>query len=186
MLSTAHLPLSRSRAGWRSRGLPSIDAAATFLLTPLNLVLTAALRRAARAEPGAFARLGAYRDTVFVIAPSGAPVVFVLQPRGPEGQISVVPAAASPKGDARISGPLSLLLAVFDGSLDADSAFFQRDIRVEGDMEAMVALHNAMDAADLSLIDLTPAPAFAREPLGRVLTAGAGFTRRVLERARRA
>lgn len=151
-------------------------------LAPLGHVLTLAVRRAARVAPRAFARLGDWRASVFVIAPAGFPVVFVLEPTGPEGRIRVVPAGQAPAATARISGPLWLLLGVFDGSLDADAAFFRRDIRIEGDMEAMIALHNATEAADLRLADLLPAPAAVRGPVNLVVNAAAGFGRRVLER----
>ena len=39
-------------------------------------------------------------------------------------------------------------------SLDADSAFFSRAIRVSGDIEAVMALHNTLEAAELTLADL--------------------------------
>ena len=152
-------------------------------LAPLGLALTDALRRAARVNPDAFARLGAYREAVFIIAPVEAPVDFILEPLGAEGRITAVPRYPRRACAARISGPLLQLLGVFDGSLDADSAFFRRQVRVQGDMEAMTALHNVMDSAEFQIIDLLPAPAALRSPLGRVLSSGAGFARRVLERA---
>ena len=155
-------------------------------LAPIGLALTAALRRAARVNPDAFERLGDYRDAVFVIAPAEAPVDFILEPTGPRGRISAVPRDGAVTGVARISGPLLQLLGVFDGSLDADAAFFRREIRIQGDMEAMTALHNVMDAAEFQLIDLAPTPAILRAPLGRALSVGAAFARRVLERARQA
>ena len=51
------------------------------------------------------------------------------------------------------------LLALFDGSLDADAAFFARSIQVEGDVGAVMALHNALESTDLRLVDLLPLPA---------------------------
>ncbi len=50
------------------------------------------------------------------------------------------------------------LLALFDGSLDADSAFFGRTVQVDGDTGAVVALHNALEAANLSMTDLLGLP----------------------------
>ena len=47
--------------------------------------------------------------------------------------------------DARIAGPLSALIGMTDGSYDGDALFFSRDIEIDGDMEAVVALRNAID-----------------------------------------
>ena len=176
--------LSRSTPGHRGAGLSALARDAQGLaLAPLGLALTAALRRAARASPDAFDRLGVYRGAVFIIAPTEAPVDFVMEPRGADGRIAVLPRDVSRLCVARISGPLLLLMGVFDGSLDADGAFFRREIRVEGDTEAMITLRNVMDAADFQLIDLVPTPAVLRVPLGRAVGGAAGFARRVMERA---
>jgi predicted lipid carrier protein YhbT len=40
---------------------------------------------------------------------------------------------------------LSALIGMTDGSYDGDALFFSRDIHVDGDMEAVVALRNAID-----------------------------------------
>ena len=156
---------------------------ARLALAPLSLVLTTALRRAARLNPDAFDRLGAWREAVFVIAPAEAPVDFDLKPRAVGGAITARPRDPGRRYVARISGPLLALLGVFDGSLDADGAFFRREIRVEGDVEAMITLRNVMDAADLRLSDLVPAPSVLRRPLGRVVDGGFAFARRVIDRA---
>jgi predicted lipid carrier protein YhbT len=55
-----------------------------------------------------------------------------------------------------------LLLGVLDGGLDADAAFFSREIRGSGDTETVVSLHNTLEAAALSPSDLLGAPAWLR------------------------
>ena len=59
---------------------------------------------------------------------------------------------------ARISGPLLTLLALFDGRGDADGAFFQRCIDVDGDTAAILALHNALEASELTMADILGLP----------------------------
>jgi predicted lipid carrier protein YhbT len=59
---------------------------------------------------------------------------------------------------ARISGPLLTLLALFDGRGDADGAFFQRRIDVDGDTAAILALHNALEASELTMADILGLP----------------------------
>lgn len=147
----------------RSRAAPAPDwaglkrlaaANAMFALRlPVEQVLSAALRRAAR-QRGLVDRLGAYRSAAFRIAPNELPVAFSLEPDGGRGRVRVVRHTDSGRYVATISGRLLELLGLFDGSLDADAAFFGRTLRIDGDTEAVVSLHNALEAADLSMADL--------------------------------
>ena len=121
---------------------------------PVELGLTLALRRVARRRPEVFERLGEAGDVIFVVAPTGFPVAFRLRPGRGAGEVQVTPADEILPHAARISGPLPTLLALFDGRCDADAAFFSRRIRVEGDTRAVVAQHNTLEAAELTLADL--------------------------------
>ena len=53
--------------------------------------------------------------------------------------------------DARIAGPLAALLGMVHGAYDGDALFFSRDLVIEGDTAAVLALRNAIDAAELDL-----------------------------------
>jgi len=158
------------------------DVAMRVALQPMGVLLTIALRRAARLDPGAFDRLGQFREAVYIIAPTDAPVAFVLEPRGEAGRVLAVPRGDDRPCIARISGPMFKLLGLFDGSLDADSAFFRREIKVEGDTEAMLALHNALEAADINIADLAPAPNALRPPLRRLAAHVMPIGQRILAR----
>jgi len=147
------------------------DQALAVSLLPISLVLGAALRRVARRNPEVFERLGAFQGAAFLIAPDDLPIAFRLEPDAGRGRVTVVGRRDATPVVARIRGPLTELLALFDGSQDADAAFFARTIVVEGDTEAILALHNTLEAAELSLADLLAAPAFARAPLDRGLSA---------------
>lgn len=138
---------------------------------PVEQVLTGGLRRVARRRPKIFERLGAYRDALFVLAPEGWPVIFQLSPQGSAGMVRVARAAAPIAATARVRGRLSDLLGLFDGSVDADAAFFSRSITVEGDIGAVMALHNALEAAELTLADLLGLAA----PAGAMANAGLTF-----------
>lgn len=149
-------------SGWRSRGsrraAPRPGEAATGALMalrdPVERLLTFALRRLARRRPDVFERLGEAGDVTFIVDPTDFPVVFRLRPGGGSGTVQVVRPDDGAPHAARISGPLLTLLALFDGRCDADSAFFSRRIRVDGDTNAVVALHNTLEAAELTLADL--------------------------------
>ncbi|ACG77095.1 putative lipid carrier protein [Phenylobacterium zucineum HLK1] len=160
----------------RGRDAPLRDAALALAALPLNAGLTAVLRRAGRRDPAAFERLGEFRSAAFVLEPLGSPLAFRLEPDPRRGRVTLEPAtgaAGGPAATARIRGRMTDFLALVAGELDADAAFFGRGLAVEGSVEAAVALHNALEAADLGLADLLPGPAPARRlaalGLGRLL-----------------
>ena len=55
------------------------------------------------------------------------------------------------EGTARIAGPLAALLGLVHGAYDGDALFFSRDLVIEGDTAAALALRNAVDDAELDL-----------------------------------
>jgi predicted lipid carrier protein YhbT len=57
-----------------------------------------------------------------------------------------------PGHDAAISGRFLHLLDLIDGARDGDALFFNRDLGVRGDVEAVVALRNALDDFDGDLL----------------------------------
>ena len=126
---------------------------------PVEILLTASLRSVARRQPEAFDRLGPVRQATIRIVPDHLPVAFEMRPDGAAGSIRVVrPDADAAMTSARISGPLLTLLALFGGRGDADGAFFQRRIDVDGDTAAILALHNALEASELTMADILGLP----------------------------
>lgn len=139
---------------------------------PPEHMLTAALRRLGRRRPEIFERLGAANDAALMVAPTDFPVAFRLRPGHGAGEVEVVPHDDDRPAAARISGPLATLIGLFDGACDADAAFFARRIRITGDTQAVVALHNTLEAAELSTADLLPLPGPLRRPAAALLSAG--------------
>ncbi|MES2724534.1 MAG: SCP2 sterol-binding domain-containing protein [Pseudomonadota bacterium] len=144
----------RTKHRLRARGQGDTAELLIALRPPAEWVLSAALRRLARRRPEVFERLGAFGEAAFLIVPDGSPVAFRLAPQGASAGVQVRRRDDRSPSVARIEGPLDALLGLFDGSLDADSAFFSRAIRVSGDIEAVMALHNTLEAAELTLADL--------------------------------
>jgi predicted lipid carrier protein YhbT len=62
------------------------------------------------------------------------------------GRLLVLPAAVS--ADAVIRGDPAVLLALARRRIDADTAFFQRRLVIEGDTDLGLAAKNALDAFD--------------------------------------
>lgn len=118
-------------------------------LAPLSLSLTAYARWVAAKHQSMFRRLGAFGDASFALDPTDLPFVITLAPRGgdPKVTVSRKPGAV----DARIAGPMAALLGLVNGAYDGDALFFSRDLVIEGDTSAALALRNAVDDAELDL-----------------------------------
>ncbi|WP_374643587.1 SCP2 domain-containing protein [Tabrizicola sp.] len=143
-------------------------AARPLPLPPLNLLLGRLTRRLSDAHPAMLRRLGDHAARRFLIDPVDLPWVLLLQPQ--DATMTAHSRARAPAHDARIAGTLSAFLAMMHGAEDGDALFFSRDLTVEGDTAAVLALRNAMDDAELDLTEELAALSgpFAR-PLRRVL-----------------
>ncbi|MFC6446630.1 ubiquinone anaerobic biosynthesis accessory factor UbiT [Shinella zoogloeoides] len=127
-----------------------------LLARPVEIVPLWLIERVARtvfagvlkAHPDLFERLGDYRLTRYCFSPADLPLHFLVVPA--EASLSVA-RGKPPLADARIEGPLVLLLGLLEGRCDGDALFFSRDLSVTGDMEAMLALRNALDDSAIDL-----------------------------------
>ena len=127
-----------------------------LLVKPVDLAPLWLVERVARhlfsgvlkAHPDLFERLGDYRQTRYGFSPVDLPLHFTVVPAM---EMLTVSRGAAPLVDARIEGPLVLLLGLLEGRCDADALFFSRDLSVTGDMEAMLALRNALDDSAIDL-----------------------------------
>lgn len=128
-----------------------------LLTRPLDAVPLGIIERVCRlmfkrigtAHPGLFERLGEHRTKRFAFLPTDVPLVFVVEPA--KDSISVSRQTGDVVADAVTEAPLFMLLALMEGRCDADALFFSRDLSVTGDMEAMLAMRNALDASNIDL-----------------------------------
>ena len=151
-----------------------------LLTAPLDLVPLPVIEYVARtlfanilkSHPDLFERLGDYSGKRYCFSPTDLPLDFIVIP----GNKSLtVLRSGQPAADARISGPLVLLLALLEGRCDGDALFFSRDLSVSGDMEAMLALRNALDD---SAIDLPKNLGSLAGPLAPFLNRAGCYVRR--------
>jgi predicted lipid carrier protein YhbT len=121
-----------------------------FVLQPLlgHIVTTIARR-----HPELIARLGDNCKKRFLIDPRTLPFFLLLQPDPDRPQLKAYNRGQDVEHDVHISGSLLTLLAMIDGQSDSDALFFNRDLSVTGDTEAVVALRNALDNMDATLAD---------------------------------
>jgi O2-independent ubiquinone biosynthesis accessory factor UbiT len=141
-------------------------------LGPLQLPLSLVLRSVVARHPHIFERLGEHAHKRFGLEPTDLPFSFVLAPHPRTPRLIAVRSlpAAIP---ARIAGPLLALVGMIDGSYDGDALFFSRDLVVEGDVAAVLALRNAIDDAGVDLVADTAALFGPLAPLSERLLAGA-------------
>ncbi|WP_022720951.1 SCP2 domain-containing protein [Rhodopseudomonas sp. B29] len=124
--------------------VPLALATRVLPLLPLQILLGICLREIRARHPRIFDRLGPHTAKRYGLAPTDLPIAFVLEPRRMNPRVTVVRTLPA-NIDARIAGTLSALIGMTDGSYDGDALFFSRDIEIDGDMEAVVALRNAID-----------------------------------------
>lgn len=140
-----------------AHAIPILPGTLRLLLSPLPLApLEFAFQRlvtsVGRRKPGLFARLGAQGNKGFLVDPTDLPFVFLIFPRRDRPRIEPRRRDNPGQWDARIAATLGALLSLVHGTADGDALFFSRDIIIEGDTEAVLALRNALDDAELDLV----------------------------------
>lgn len=135
-------------------------------LGPVEILANAALSRVLQRHARLFDRLGEHSAKTFAFVPDDLPFAFVVSPAS--RRIMVRRPKRLLRADVRIGGPIATLLALAEGRLDGDAEFFARGLTVDGDMEAALALRNAMDDCRIDLpTDLAP-----KGPLRKPVEAG--------------
>jgi predicted lipid carrier protein YhbT len=120
---------------------------------PLGFLLTRSLRDLARRKPHLFERLGEHRRTPFFIDPTDLTYAFVMLPDAENAEVKMVGKKDCGIGEVTVRGPLLSLLGLLDGTFDGDALFFSRSISISGRVDALLALRNAIEDADLKPSD---------------------------------
>lgn len=151
----------------------------SLVLLPMQLVLDRIVRGVAARRVSLFERLGRHCRSIYLIDPVDLPVVLVLTPDPRAPELRLAWRGTAPQSDCRIAGGFLTLLALIDGRRDGDALFFSRDLTVEGDVDAVVTLRNALDDLDTTLVqDIVAASGPLRLPLEGVLRFLRSFDRR--------
>ncbi len=140
--------------------MKKLQAVPGYLFAPLPLLcvqpaLDRIVRHVARTHPELFERLGDNADKTYLIDPVNLPFAMVLRPNPDTPGLTACRRRNAPVCDTTIRGSLLRLMALLDSAEDSDAMFFSRSIKVEGDTEAIVALRNALDDMDESLLDIS-------------------------------
>jgi predicted lipid carrier protein YhbT len=161
-----------------------------LLLLPGNRHLTENLLNAlsavlVRRHGAMLDRLADFAGATCLVVPHDLPAAFLITLRSPPQapRLQLVDPAKVKEPRAIIRADIATLVELLEGRIDGDALFFSRDLIVEGDMEVVVALRNAVDDAGIDLIaDATSALgpfAAPAERLGRSVT---GFAARLHRR----
>lgn len=141
---------------------------ATAHMVPLPIAARVAdllLQQVLKIHPKLFDRLGDHDRTRFAFIPSDFSFAFSIRPA--ERTLRTFRNGSPIAADATITGPLVLMLALAEGRVDGDAVFFARRLLVSGDMEAVLALRNALDDNE---IDLVKTAARFAGPMARSVT----------------
>ncbi len=161
---------------------PVIANAASILpLLPLEMIVRRLLANAMAARPSFAERLGEHAGRSFAIDPVDCPFVFLMRPGRNKAELRVVRRNEAPGTDARIAAPLLVLLGMIDGTYDGDALFFSRDLVIEGDTGAVLALRNAIENADLDPSTVLALPKSLSGPFNSVARAAFDRLRRLLD-----
>ena len=162
--------------------LPFLAARAIGLLptAPLEFTANALMVSVLARYPGMQRRLGAYADKSFAVDPIDCPFAFILQPCRKKPRLRVVSSLDPVAYDARIAGAALVLLGLLDGTYDGDALFFSRDLVIEGDTAAVLALRNAIEDAELDPGRILGVPERVSPLVGGGLRDVANALRRIL------
>ena len=125
-----------------------------FAGLPLGPALTRSLRALARRRPGLFDRLGEFSRERFLIDPVDLSFAFIVVPDGERATVAVTAKERAGQCGVVIRGPILTLLSLLDGGEDGDALFFNRVISISGRTEAVLALRNAIEDAELTPADM--------------------------------
>lgn len=125
-----------------------------FTGLPLGPLLTLSLRSLAGRQPRLFDRLGEHRTACYFIDPIDLAFAFTVVPDAERSIVRVVRKNEAATSSVQIRGPILTLLSLLDGTLDGDALFFSRTISISGRTEAVLALRNTIEDAELRPADL--------------------------------
>lgn len=158
------LPTRRGAVPWPVAGTMRV-----LPILPLELMTRSVMRAILAQNPTMLSRLGEHANARFAIDPVDCPFAFLLEPRREKPQLQVLREISAASWDARISGNMVVLLGLLEGAYDGDALFFSRDLTIEGDTAAVMALRNAIEDCELDPGRLMGLPAGIAGPASRQL-----------------
>jgi len=139
-----------------ARSVHQTGMAKRFDLDLLSLALRRIANRIYQQHPDAAERLEDISGTCFLVTITNLPFRCLITLYSQHVTVDCN-LRYSPRADVSVSGNYQALAQIFEGDADADSLFFSRDIQIQGNIEALVTLRNALDNEDIDIVsELTP------------------------------
>ena len=120
-------------------------------LPVLNPLLGKAMQVMIDRHRDVFERLSCLENVTFAIDPTDLPFVFILDPDIDAPRLKAVYSLDDVDVTASIHGSFAVLTMLLEGSVDGDALVFSRDLVIEGDTEAVLALRNAVDGGNIDI-----------------------------------
>jgi predicted lipid carrier protein YhbT len=121
-------------------------------LLPLEVFLQELASSIVARHPDILERIGRSDFLRFGIDPLDVPFAMMIELRNGAVSVRLVRTLDEDTVHTRITGTLAALIGLVDGDVDGDALFFSREIVVKGDIAAVLALRNAVDAAEIKLL----------------------------------
>ncbi|WP_083528907.1 SCP2 sterol-binding domain-containing protein [Hyphomicrobium sp. CS1BSMeth3] len=121
-------------------------------LLPLEIFLQQLASNIVTRHPDILTRIGRTDLLRFGIDPTDVPFAIEIELRDGVVGVHLRRELDEQSQHARISGTLAALMRLVDGEADGDALFFSREIVVTGDIAAVLALRNAVDAAEIGIL----------------------------------
>lgn len=120
-------------------------------LAALNPLLAKAMRVMVTRHRDVFVRLSCLKNPTFAIDPTDLPFAFLLKTDLDAPSLTAVHCLDESAVTASIHGSFSVLTKLLEGTVDGDALVFSRDLVIEGDTEAVLALRNAVDGGNIEI-----------------------------------
>lgn len=150
-------------------------------LMPLEMAMRHLIQRALCVRPGFGTRLAEYDGKRFCIDPTDCPFFFLITPHADGADVETVRDLEGAVYDARIKAPLVVLMGMVDGTYDGDALFFSRDLMIEGDTSAVLALRNALEDAEFDPASVIGLPEPVQGPFNRAFALAFAGVRHFLD-----
>jgi len=138
-----------------------------FILQP---ILDTVVKRIHRRHPALFERLSDFDSPIFVIDPVDLPWYIVMHTDEQHPKMFLTKSTEGLAYTAAMRGAVSVFIDLLEGTRDGDALFFSRELVIDGDTEAVVALRNALDDAEIDITkDLLSAFGPLSGPLGHLV-----------------
>lgn len=153
-----------------------------FPRRPLERAAQILTHRLNTRHPGLRERLGEADGKSFALVLSDMPFNAMLAIDGGRLGLTLAAKTPPPAADVTLHGASETFIGLLEGRVDGDALFFSRELRVEGDTEALLVLRNALDNEQISLRDtflavFGPLSGLAARVAVPVETVGARFVR---------